>query len=329
MSCPSPLSDPAATRDVHVSVLIVAYHSEDLIEECLRAIAPACQRYRFEILLVDNADGGTAELVEQQFPEVRIVPGIGNVGFAAGNNLLAQHAVGAYLLLLNPDMMLSPGAIDALLDSRDKFPRAAAWGGITIDAKGGPDAGNAIAMPSLGEMVSVALGRSRIGSAASRTLEQDAQVDVLVGGLVMFSRSAWDEASGLDERYFLYSEEVDLFARLAKLGYTFWRIPAAGGRHLTSHGNHLSPMRLLYRAAGSVEFVRSHWSWPAAQIAKALIWVAAFERFVAGRLLGRWKPHLRRLGDGYRFVALHPRYWVSGYDRRRGLMARLAKKPLA
>ncbi len=319
----------ATTHAFDVSILIVAYHSEDLIEECIRAIAPACQRHTYEILLVDNADGGTARVVQQTFPEIQIVPGRGNVGFAAGNNWLARHSKGAYLLLLNPDMMLSPGAIDVLLDSRDKFPKAAAWGGVTIDARGLPDAGNAIAMPSLREMASVALGRSLIGNSASSTIDQDTQVDVLVGGLVMFSRTAWEAAHGLDERYFLYSEEVDLFARLAKMGYTFWRIPAAGGRHLTSHGNHLSPMRLLYRAAGSVEFVRQHWSWPAAQLAKVLIWIAAFERFAAGRLLARWKPHLRRLGDGYRYVALHPRYWMSGYDAQRGLMARMARTPLA
>jgi N-acetylglucosaminyl-diphospho-decaprenol L-rhamnosyltransferase len=317
---------PGQTREV--SILIVAYNSAALISACLDAIPTAARNCSFEVLLVDNGDGSTETLVARDFPDVRIVPSRGNIGFAAGNNLLASHARAERLLLLNPDMVALPGAIDALMKGAERHPEAAAWGGVTVDPTGRPDAGNAIAMPSLAEFASVALGRSNIGRAPLKGLDHDMPVDVLIGGFVMFARTAWDEAGGLDERYFLYCEEVDLFHRLQQRGHRVWRIADAYGRHEAAHGNHLSPMRLLYRAAGSMEFVRTHWS-PGLRVLSALLmWVAAMERYLAGKLLGSRRPQLRQLGDGYRHVALRPRLWMSGYHPARGLMARLADGPI-
>jgi GT2 family glycosyltransferase len=311
-----------------VSILIVAYNSAALIAACLDAIPAAVRDHSAEVLLVDNGDGSTELLVKRDFPHVQIVPSRGNIGFAGGNNLLAAHAQADRLLLLNPDMVAKPGSIDALIRGAARHSEAAAWGGVTVDATGRPDAGNAIAMPSLAELVSVALGRSNIGNAPLKGIDRDMEVDVLIGGFVMFARKAWEEAGGLDERYFLYCEEVDLFHRLRQKGYTFWRISDACGEHEAAHGNHLSPMRLLYRAAGSMEFARAHWSPGARTMSALLIWIAAVERYLAGRLLGSRRPHLRRLGEGYRHVAMRPHFWMAGYHRERGLMARLARMPI-
>jgi GT2 family glycosyltransferase len=319
--------DGAGTPEV--SVLIVAYNSADLIGACIGSVATAAPSRSYEILLVDNGDGSTEALVAREFPEVRIIPSRGNIGFAAGNNLLASYARADMFLLLNPDMVALPGSIDALLEASQRYPRSAAWGGVTVDPDGKPDVGNAIAMPSLAEFLSVALGRSRIGSAPVAGLEQDACVDVLIGGFVMFSRSAWEDVGGLDERYFLYCEEVDLFYRLQQRGYEAWRISGAKGAHTAAHGNSLSPMRLLYRAAGTMEFVRAHWPLPARVLAGFLVWIAAVERLVAGRLFGARAPHLRKLGNGYRLVALRPAFWIFGYHKRRGLMAKLARSPIS
>lgn len=322
-----PALRPSTRPDV--SVLVVAYNSAALIADCLSAIPRGIERYSYEVLLVDNGDGSTEALVARDFPWVRIVPSKGNIGFAGGNNWLARHAGAERLLLLNPDMVVSPGAIDELLEGAAAYPEAAAWGGVTVSADGRPDAGNAIAMPSLSEMISVAMGRSNIGNTPLQGIERDTRVDVLIGGFVMFDRAAWDAMNGLDERYFLYCEEVDLFYRLKRENRDVWRISKAYGTHTAAHGGHLSPMRLLYRAAGTMEFVRLHWS-PAARVAAGfLLWLAAAERYVVGKLVGARRPHLRDLGEGYRFVATRPGYWLSGYHPRSGLMAQLARKPLA
>ncbi|PKP92104.1 MAG: hypothetical protein CVT75_08180 [Alphaproteobacteria bacterium HGW-Alphaproteobacteria-14] len=147
----------------HVSILVVAYNSQAIIGDCLASIPAGCSRFTYEVLLIDNGDGASADLVSAQFPEVMIVPSQGNVGFAAGNNLLAAQASGEHLLLLNPDVVLKPEAIDLLLDATKAYPAASAWGGVTLDRNDRPDLGNNVHIPSLREMASRTLGRSIAG----------------------------------------------------------------------------------------------------------------------------------------------------------------------
>lgn len=306
-----------------ISILIVAYQSQDFIADCLRAIPPAAGEVAHEILLVDNGDGATEAVVRAGFPEVRIVPGEGNVGFARGNNLLADEAKGDFLLLLNPDMVLREGTISALIDGAERHPEASAWGAVTLGMDGEPDSANAIAIPSLREFVSLVLGRSIEGSGAIKGRNEDAPVRTLSGSCLLISRSAWEDADGLDERYFLYCEEVDFFHRLGRKGHSFWRIAGARGIHHSGHGESASPDRMLYKAAGTVQFLRLHWSRPKRAIGIMLLWIAAVERHVAGLLLGRWKPRLKRLGVAYRLVARRPDLWMGGYHEKRGLLAKL------
>lgn len=309
-----------------VSVLIVAYNSADLIAECLDSIPQACVRFDYEVLMVDNGDGSTQALVAKAFSEVQIVPSIGNVGFAAGNNLLAEQAMGRNLLLLNPDMKLKAGAIDALLDASSNHSNSAAWGGVTLDEDDQPDLGNTVHLPSLSEMASRVIGRSSAATTGQIDFTRDAKVKVLSGSFVMFDRKAWDEVGGLDARYFLYCEEVDLFYRLSLRGYDFWRVGAARGNHFIGHGEAINETRMLYRAAGIMQFASLHWSKPRQFLAFLLQWLAAWQRIIVGALIGRWSSHLRTVGLSHRALALRPNYWRHGYHPERGLLARLSNK---
>lgn len=303
-----------------VSILIVAYQSADVISAGLVAIASACTRYHYEVLLVDNGDGSTASLVGDKFPDVRIIPGQGNIGFAAGNNLLARSTNAPLLLLANPDLAMCPGAIDALIDAARRYPDAAAWGGVTLNRAGQPDIGNSVQIPSLREMAGRLFGRSHARLSDNELLFNDSKVAALSGAFVMFSRAIWDQAGGLDERYFLYCEEVDLFYRLSKTGCEFWRISSARAFHNIGHGNDLAAMRLLYRSAGMMQFARLHWPFPRQVTAFALIWLGAFVRYIIGKIAGNWDPHWRNISDGYRRVVFDPMDWYFGYDPDTGLI---------
>lgn len=279
----SPSVNSDGTIGPAVSILIVAFNSAALIAKCLEAIPSACALVTHEVLLVDNGDGTTEELVRERFPAVQIVPSRGNIGFAAGNNLLASHARGNTLLLLNPDLIAYPGSIDALVAASERYPQAAAWGGITLAENGEPDAGNTIPLPSLMRLMMGAAGLARFADAKGTSFTQDSIVSVICGGFVMFRRDVWEEMGGLDESYFLYSEEIDLFYRLARKGYESWRIAEARGYHAVGHGDGLSPQRMLYQAAGAMQFARLHWSWPKRWAAFILMWLAAWQRYAAGR----------------------------------------------
>ncbi|MCX7676400.1 MAG: glycosyltransferase family 2 protein [Alteraurantiacibacter sp.] len=304
-----------------VSVLIVAYNSRSTIDRCLSALAEGARDTRVEVLLVDNGTDGTGDHVATCHPHVRLVPGIGNVGFARGNNLLAAYARAPYLLLVNPDFFVRPGAIDALMAGARRYPEAAAWGGVSFDAEGRPDTGNAIAIPTLAQLASAAIGRS-LAARRKTDLSRDEAVEVLSGGFVMISRAAWDRVQGFDERFFLYCEEVDLFQRLRQLGYPLIRLAAAQGEHLIAHGQGISPRRLLLMVTGTMEYVRKHWGFPGWLVGAGLIWIAAVERYLAGKLLGRSRPRLGELGRAWRIIALRPDLWWQGYDPERGLLTR-------
>jgi len=306
-----------------LSILVVAYNSGSIIRDCLASIPPACARYSYEILLIDNGDGNTADLVATHFPETRIVPSRGNVGFAAGNNALAGQARGRYLLLLNPDVILKHEALDRLMDATKIYPDAAAWGGVTLDANNQPDLGNTVHVPSLHEMASRILGRSIANRSGHPAITSDEEVEALSGSFVMFSRSAWDAVGGLDERYFLYCEEVDLFYRLALQGHRFRRIAGAMAFHDIGHGQSASPLRELYLNAGVMQFPRLHWSGTRSTVAFLLIWISSLQRFLAGKLLGRFKPGLARTAEKQRLVALNPQSWRHGYHPTKGLLSRM------
>lgn len=306
-----------------VSILIVAYNSAALIGGCLGSIPQACTRYSYEVLMVDNGDGSTEALVAAEFPHVRIVPSQGNVGFAAGNNLIAEYAKGRYLLLLNPDVEMKPHALDILLDATKTHSDAAAWGGVTLDKDDQPDLGNTVHLPSLREMASRVLGRSSAAIDNHASFETNERVKVISGSFVLFDRAAWDEVSGLDSRYFLYCEEVDLFYRLAKRGHSFWRIAAARAYHDIGHGEAASPRRELYLCAGVMQFTRLHWSKPSSFLAFLLIWLSALQRVAVGTVFGRFSKGMARIRDRYRLVAVRPGLWRHGYDPRKGLLAKL------
>jgi GT2 family glycosyltransferase len=320
------LNSEGPGKEPDVSILIVGYNSADLIARCLGSIAPACMRHTYETILVDQGDGSTQAVTESLFPNVTVIPSQGNLGFAGGNNLLAARASGRNLLLLNPDVELKSGAVDALLDAARKHSGASAWGGVTLDRNDQPDIGNTVHIPTLSEMASRVVGRSNVALRPGQSFDADEKVEVLSGGFVLITRSAWDEAGGLDDRYFLYCEEVDFFYRLAKNGHTFWRIADARAHHDIGHGEVASPMRTLYGAAGVMQFARLHWSSLRENSAFILIWLGALQRYTIGSLLGLWHPRFRELAKANRPLAIRPGDWRYGYDPKRGLLAKLNHK---
>lgn len=315
------MTDPALLSPPSVSVLVVAYNSREVIVRCLEQIFAAAQHTSIEVLFINNGTDDTAEIVAREFPAARVVPSVGNVGFAAANNLLARNASGEFLLLVNPDLFLEAGAIDALVAGARRLDDGAAWGGVTTTEDGRPDTGNAIPIPSLGEFATAAMGKSMAGVARHQNFDGDARVDVLCGGLVMIASDKWIASNGMDETFFLYCEEVDLFLRLRRQGHALYRVGDARGIHLIAHGSSLSSRRLMYKTAGTMQFIRKHWTAPARLLGAWLIWLAALERWMAGKMLGAWKPRLAELGTAYRDVALRPRLWWYGYDSQKGYKA--------
>lgn len=235
-----------------VSIVILGYNGREHLQWCLPTLLE--QTYpaeRLEICLVDNASfDGTAEMVIQQFPRVRVTRNAENRGFAGGNNVGAQLATGRYVAFLNQDTRVQPTWVEELLAPilRDQRlgdgtlvctgSKMVSWDGRTIDFAGARI--NFLGMAS------------QEGANLPDGPEFASERAILFpcGGAMMIDRRIFLEVGGFDDDYFLFFEDVDLGWRLWVLGYRVHLAPQAITYHRI-HGStgalHDASRRLLYQ----------------------------------------------------------------------------------
>lgn len=304
-----------------VSILVVAYNSVPYLAECFSSIATAAATTPHEILLIDNGDGSSEAFVRTHFPHVRIVTSEGNIGFGAGNNRLAAQALAPRLLLVNPDAMPMPGAVDRLVAFSKEHPQAAAWGGRSYTPEGVLDAANFMTLPSPADyLISVVDGSPlrRGGLPAGAT--EPGQVEVLNGGFMMVRADVWHAIGGFDESFFLYSEEIDLFERIRARGDIVLVDPGVGVIHDSGSGQSMSGSRLIYLVTGRMHYARKHFSPLGAWITGCAMWLTAAKFAWLSPLAGRMKPQdakrWSQLGQAWNAVLRQRSTWWSGYTHR-------------
>jgi N-acetylglucosaminyl-diphospho-decaprenol L-rhamnosyltransferase len=228
-----------------LSILIVTYNSAPLMDALLSQLKAEIQSPTFgwkaEVVLVDNGSiDGTADLINTQHPWVKLVPNTINLGFAAGNNLAAQSAIGRYLLLLNPDAVPAPGALAQGIALMDAHPAVGLAGGELRNTLGEREP-SARMFPTLRDEIFTMSGlaakypTNRFLSRLDRRWadpEQDAEVDWIPGAFVFLPRSVFMKLGGFDERFFMYYEEVDLCRRLQNNGYKVLYWPRLKAVHI-------------------------------------------------------------------------------------------------
>lgn len=132
---------PSENVPLDLSILIVCYQSRELILPCLRSVEQHTIGCTYEVLMVDCSNDGAVDLVKSEFPKTRIIENTENLGFGKGNNVLETHAVAPYLLLLNPDVILTDDSISELFRTAVSMPKAGAIGGRTRMLNGERDPG--------------------------------------------------------------------------------------------------------------------------------------------------------------------------------------------
>jgi len=115
---------PDSKTSVEISVVIVAWNTRHYLELCLESLAKDPPRRSMEVLVVDNASADdTIEMIESRFPWVKLIKSKGNLGFSKGNNVAIRECQGWYIALVNPDVIVFPGCLDALADFLDENPK--------------------------------------------------------------------------------------------------------------------------------------------------------------------------------------------------------------
>ncbi|WP_442678709.1 glycosyltransferase family 2 protein [Sphingomonas sp. ASY06-1R] len=300
-----------------VSVLTVCYNARAYVGDCIESVFRLHPELNLEMLVVDNGSDGTENYISAHYPDVRIIPSQGNIGFGAGNNLLARHSRGDYILLLNPDTRFIDDSISRLVAFAQAHPETDAWGGVTLDAELQPEFANRLEFPKLRTMAVYALGigalMARLRPAAPPSPER--HVEVLSGGFMLMSRKAWVALGGFDESFFLYAEEVDLMLRFKRAGFQAMVTDQARVVHDIGGADQLSPQRSMYKTRGDMHFLRKHWGWPMATAGGSLIWIQALRRLTVGAILSGRSKRMSGLAHGFAPIVFRPWIWWNGYRR--------------
>ena len=226
---------------IDISIITISFNTKSLLKNCLRAALLECRGLSSEIIVVDNASmDGSADMVASEFPDVRLIRNDVNLGFAAANNMAFDAAKGRYLVLLNSDAFLQPGALATLLRHMEENPKIGI-GGARLTGPDGSWQPSAYSFPSLvTELISMMwlserFPQSRIIKRLDRMwadANQPGFVDWVPGACAIIRREALEKIGKFDEKYFMYCEEVDLCRRMKNGGFLAYYWPDASAIHL-------------------------------------------------------------------------------------------------
>lgn len=289
-----------------LSVIVVNWNTGDLLWRCLESIYADLSEVQAEVLVVDSASTDQSlAAAQEQFPQARYIQTPVNVGFGSANNLALRQAKGDYLWLLNPDTLVHPGAIKTLLNFMKQNPRVGAAASRLLNADGSLQY-SCSPEPTLGrEFLRMChLGSVRPDgyySMETWDLVDPRRVEVILGACMLVRRTALDQAGLFDERFFMYSEEVDLCRRIRLAGWEIYWVPQALVTHYGGQSTRQMAAEMfvqLYRA--KIEFFRKHHGTLQASLYKLILYISGLPRLILAPV-GRLEPAPR--GEKHRTIA--------------------------
>jgi len=222
--------------DIDITTIVVSWNTRELLARCLASVERELEAsgLRGEIVVVDNAStDGTPDMVRKHFPVATLVALEENRGFAAANNLALAQARGAAVLLLNPDAELLPGSLDALWRALYAAPHVGMAGALLLNPDGSVQSAG-YRFPGLTQVLLdfFPLHPRLVGSRLNGRMSpgdglSPVAIDHPLGACMLVRREVVDAVGGMDEGYFLYSEEIDWCRRIAQAGWTIVTAPAA------------------------------------------------------------------------------------------------------
>ncbi len=227
---------------IDVAVIIVSWNVRDYLSDCLRSVCTDLQRskLRGEIWVVDNAStDGTVSLVQDLFPHVHVIVNEKNVGFGAANNQGMTAAAAThpkYYFLLNPDTVVRPGAIAALVQCLEERPKAGMAGARLVYGDGRFQH-SAFSFPGLGQLMfdllpmPARLYETRLNGRYPRRYYRSShkpfQVDHPLGATLIVRADVAETTKGFDESFHMYCEEIDWSWRVRNAGWEIYAVPQA------------------------------------------------------------------------------------------------------
>ena len=249
-----------------LAIVIVSHNVRADLERCLQSVVDCTAPYPTSVVVVDNGStDGTLQMVQRDWPGVRAIDAGDNVGFARGSNLGIRATSSELVLLLNPDTEVPEGQLPILVRALLADPAAAAAGPRLVDGHDRPELSFGPMMSPWGEYTQRRLVRAyEAGDAwavqrVTRMTREAGTRDWVSGACLLARRGDLEAVGLLDERYFMYTEDVDLCAAFRARGRTVRFVPTATVRHLRGRSAATVPAATeVRRRQSQLAFYRKH-----------------------------------------------------------------------
>jgi GT2 family glycosyltransferase len=242
-------------------IVIVSYNTRSDLENCLQSLYEHPARVPHEIVVVDNASrDGSVDAVRSRWPEVRVIALHSNVGFASANNEGIRRTESELILLLNSDTIVPEGSLDRLIAALRELPDASIVGPKIVDGAGRAELSYGRMMTPLSELRQKLFLRYASPLRLAATTSKTRRVDWVTGACLLVRRRDAEAAGLLDERYFMYCEDVDFCAAVRANGGTVYFTPLAQIVHLRgrSWGSRSAASAETY-SRSKLAFYRKHY----------------------------------------------------------------------
>jgi N-acetylglucosaminyl-diphospho-decaprenol L-rhamnosyltransferase len=300
-----------------LSVVIVNWNVRDLLRRCLHSVAESSKaetpkRLSVQVIVVDNGSSdGSVPMLRGEFPQIKLIANEANLGFTRANNQGLSISDGRYALLLNPDTEVLDRALGEMVAYMDLHPAVGALGPQLIYADGRVQSSRR-RFPGLdtafleGTFLQQSFPRSRILSryyVLDRPENETQEVDWLVGACLLMRREALDQVGPLDERFFMYSEEMDWCYRAKGRGWNVVYLPAAQViHHEGKSSEQVLPVRhIQFQRSKVLFFKKHHGGWLAEALRFYLLLTYLWQTVVEGLkwLVGHKRPLRQQRAAAY------------------------------
>lgn len=223
---------------MRLTISIVNWNTKELLKDCLTSIIQNYTGNDYEVIVVDNnSNDGSIEMLQKYFPEIIIIINKNNLGFGKANNQVMQVCRGRCILIINPDIIIKKGSLEKMLDFLEKNENAGAVGAKLLNPDGTVQMkGFYRKLPSLLQLLMFKTVLYRIfihfQVFSARFWEyQDInhthEVEQIPGACILIKREVYEKIGGFDEDYFIWYEDVDWSWRMRKAGWKLYYLPEA------------------------------------------------------------------------------------------------------
>lgn len=289
-----------------VSIIIVNYNTRQLLKACVESIYEQTEQVDFEIIVVDNASSdGSKECIETNFPQVKLIESVDNLGFGRANNLGVTFAKGQFIFFLNSDTVLINNAVKILVDFLRQNDKVAICGGNLYDVNLLPATSFSQLMPGFGAELDYFLGNAISRLKFGKNLNFNyTDSPVLVNGFIsgadmMVRKTVFLDVGGFDKDFFMYYEETELTYRIRNNGHMVFSVPEARIIHLEGASENIKENSIKRSLDSKYKFYKKTGKLNQIYLSHLIYRLIAWQRLIAFLLLGRknkaiyWKSLLK------------------------------------